>query len=191
MSLVIAEVTDGAVQMSADTQLSWTVCKAHSMFENNLKIVKMPHGILMGAAGDVKAARMLFCHKDWFEELGDEKLCKEFLIMEIVPKLYETLDGEGLLKEDHPAEHPNTFIFAQGDRLFLMNGDFSVQAVPKSIAIGCGKYAAEIVNEYDKELPVRERMLKALRLASKIDNAVGAPYVFIDTKKLELEFVEE
>lgn len=191
MSLVIAEVKDGVVYMGADTQASGDVFKENFSLESNLKIIKMPHGIVIGCVGTKDVARVLTCHKDWFEELNDKPLSKEFLTTKIVPKFYNELKELDWLKENAPAEHACRFLIAQKDKLFILKDNFTVNIVPRFCAIGCGEYAAEVVNADTADMSVNEKMLNALRLADRFDNAVGAPYVFIDTKNLKFEFVED
>lgn len=191
MSLVIAEIKDGVVHMGADTQGSGEISKTSYTSESNLKISKMPHGIIIGSVGVVPVLRILTCHKEWFEKLGSEPLSKKFITTKIVPKFYNELEEMDWLTEKDPAGINNCFLIAQCDRLFLLKDDFTVNIVPKLCAIGCGQDAAEVVYAQSTDLSVREKMLKALRLASKFDNGVGAPYVFVNTDSLAFEFVEE
>ena len=191
MSLVIAEIKDGVVYMGADKQSSGEVYKENFSLESNLKIIKMPHGIVIGCVGTKDVARVLTCHKDWFEELNDKPLSKEFLTTKIGPKFYNELKEMDWLKESAPAEHACRFLIAQKDKLFIMKSNFTVNIVPRFCTIGCGEYAAEVIEAIDADTSVRKKILKALRLADKFDPSVGAPYVFIDTENLDFEFVEE
>lgn len=190
MSLVIAQIKDGAVYMGADTRTSCGdlqyVCKS----ESNLKIHKMPNGILIATVGTVKITQILSCHKDWFA--GENcTLSKEFLVTQIVPKLYRELDRRGFIESRHPAEMEGAFLIAQGDKLFRLARNFSVTVIPAFEAIGAGQTAALAVNDFEGDCPIREKLLKGLRLAASCDNTIGAPFVFIDTKALEFEFVED
>lgn len=191
MSLVIAEIKDGVVYMGADTLKSYKDDVYSNRCESKHKIKKMPFGVLIGTVGLVSVTDVFCAHKEWFADLEHEKLTKEFLVTKIIPKLYCELKERGELKEEAPAGINNSFLVAQGDRLFAIRSNFFVQTVPTSDAIGCGEAAAFAVNALDKNAPVRDRMLRALRLASDCSDAVGAPYIFIDTKSQEYEIVEE
>lgn len=191
MSLIVAEIKDGAVYFCADTQTSEEIGKLNNTNESALKVCRMPHGIIIGTAGEVRTSRRLICHKDWFEELGEQKLTKEFLVMRVLPKLYTELDSLNYIKEKSPAYMSSRFLIAQEDRLFLVENDFSVYTVPTGAGIGCGVNAWHVAQQRLRHLPLREKMLEAMRLASRLDNTIGAPYVLIDTKHLEFEFVEE
>ena len=193
MSLVIAEIKDGVVYMGADTQISGELSRNNFTSESNLKIAKMPHGILIGCAGSQSVAYVLTCHKEWFEALGDDELSKAFLATQIVPRFYNALKSQDWLAKTAPAKHKCSFLIAQKDRLFLLESDFTVTVVPAYYAIGCGECAAQVVQvgtHSGMHASTKEKMLHALRLADRFDNAVGAPYVFIDTKTLEFEFTE-
>ena len=191
MSLIIAEVKDGAVYMGADTRTSCGSRKYSYKSEANLKIHKMPNGILLGAVGMVKSTQILSCHKDWFEGEDAQNLSKEFLVTQIVPKLYRELNRRKQLEKSHPAELDGSFLIAQEDRLFRLTRNFSVSVVPAFEAIGAGLNAAFAVNDCADGLSTREKLLKGLRLAASCDSTIGAPFVFIDTKALEFEFVED
>ena len=181
--------------MGADTQTSrGDRDKITSLGENNLKITRMPHGILLGHAGAVRVTQILACHKDWFEELGDEPLTKRFLVMRIIPRYYRELKERDLLDaEDSTVQYGGGFIVAQGDRIFVLNGDFSVDEVPSFVSIGCGQDAANLVRQTRAKDGAfeREETLLALRLSASVDRAVGAPFVLIDTKDLQFEYVKE
>ena len=188
MSLVIAEVRDGAVYFGADTRTSCGNRQYCYKSEANLKIHKMPNGILIGAVGAVKSSQILECHKDWFEDC--KELSKEFLVTSIVPKLYRELKERKLIEKKHPAELEGTFLIAQGDRLFRLARNFSVTVIRGFEAIGAGLSAAFTIQDLDGDCPLREKFLKGLRLAASCDSSIAAPFVFIDTKSLEFEFVE-
>lgn len=191
MSLIIAEVKDGAVYMGADTRTSAGDLQFTQKSANNLKIHKMPNGILLGRAGLVKATQILSCHKDWFEGEDAKQLSKEFIVTQIIPKLYRELNKRKLLERTAPARMEGTFLIAQGNRLFRIASDFSVIVAPGFDSIGCGQDAAFAIQELNADCPMREKFLKGLRLAASCDSTIAAPFVFIDTKTLEFEFVEE
>lgn len=193
MSLVIAQVHNGVVYMGADTQVSQKVTKRHELSESEYKIGKLPYGILIGGAGAARAIKCLVSHYEWFEALGEEKLSKKFLVTEIVPKLYSKFKEMGWLEEGkHSPISPISCLFAQGDRLFYMDDDFTVKVAPSYGAVGCGMNAALVVHKQNKNtLTVREELLTSLRLSSEYDKGVGAPFVFIDTENLKFEVVEE
>ena len=191
MSLIIAEVKDGVVYMGADTRISWGDVQYCLTAESNLKIIKMPQGILLGTVGMVAVSQILNCHKDWFEEEAAQNLTKEYLVTQIVPKLYRELRKRGQLSKKEPAELECSCFLAQQDRLFRISHDFSVSVVPAFDAIGAGQNAAFAINELNSECSLKEKFLKGLRLAASCDNSIAAPFVFIDTKNLKFEIVEE
>ena len=191
MSLVIAEIKDGVVYMGADTQVSSGETKRNLTTEPNLKITRMPHGILLGKVGAVRVSNILINFKEWFEPLEHQPLTKEFLVTKIMPKFYNELKKRELLSREHIAGFEGSFLIAQKDKLFLINGNFTVNEVPRFDAIGAGNDAAYTTYQLLPNASVREKMLTSLRLASEYDTSISAPYAFCDTKSLEIELVEE
>ena len=191
MSLVIAEIRDGVTYIGADTQTSSKTVKEHHFTEPSMKVIRMPRGILLCAVGAVNSSKRLFARKDWFDELGEAPLSKQFLVTKIVSRFYCDLKEQNLLEQKSGAQCGSRFIVAQENRLFSINRDFSVSVIPRFFAAGVGDYSAQIVDALDANAPVRDKFLCALRLADRYDNSIGAPYLFVDTKRLEFEFVEE
>lgn len=192
MSLIIAEVTDGAVYMGADTQSTiGETQKTFAVHEESLKINKLPNGILIGHAGKAQNSQLLANHPEWFEALPNGTLTKEFIVMEIVPAFYRELKKRGWLKSDSPANSDCSILLAQGDKLFRIDRSFAVFASGECDAIGCGSDAYFVNRVLSGTSPVRERLITSLRLAEAYDTAIGAPFVFIDTKNMTFEFVEE
>lgn len=193
MSLIIAKKENGAVCFGADTLTSRGNDSCfNKLAENDCKVTRMPKGILIGGAGDVRVIQRLTAHKDWFEDLDEDELCKPFLVLSIVPRLYLELKKNQLLRTDSAvARFDGAFLIAQKGDLYLLDEDFSVMEIPDFEAIGCGDSAAYAVHNGGSFESAREEMLAALRLASGMDPAIGAPFVFIDTEKQEYETVGE
>ena len=191
MSLVIAEIKDGVVYMGADTQVSSGETKRNFTAEPNLKINRMPGGVLLGEVGAVRVSNILINFKEWFAPLEKEPLTKKFLVTKLLPKFYNELKKRELLRREHISGFEGSFLLAQADKLFLINGNFTVSQVPHFDTIGAGNDAAYATYQLMKDAPVREKMLTSLRLASEYDLSISAPYVFCDTKSLTIELVEE
>ena len=80
MSIVIAVKDKGRVMFGADTQITTGNLKYCPTSESNLKITKMPHGILIGRSGLLNVANILTSNPKWFAKLSDEDLSKCFLV---------------------------------------------------------------------------------------------------------------
>lgn len=100
MSIVIAVKDKGRVMFGADTQLTAGSLKYCPTSESNLKITKMPHGILIGRSGLLNVANIFTSNPKWFAKLPDDGLSKRFLINEIIPRLAKKLNDNDLLYKD-------------------------------------------------------------------------------------------
>lgn len=194
MSIVIAVKENNRVIFGADTQTSIGNRKKCSTLESNLKVTKMPNGILIGHAGLVENANTLTVHPEWFENLSDEGLTKRFLVMEVIPKLILELKEKNLLDKDSApdVEMQGSYIVAQKDKLFYIHRTFAVSEAPNYVSIGCGSFAADAVffDSTDKR-STKERILSALNSAAMFDTGVDRPFVLIDTDTFEYEITEE
>lgn len=194
MSIVIAVKDKGRVMFGADTQITTGNLKYCPTSESNLKITKMPHGILIGRSGLLNVANILTSNPKWFAKLSDEDLSKRFLVERITPRLAKELkDNDLLYKEGLPGiEMEASFLIAQKDKLFFIHQSFAVFEVPFFSAIGSGSFGAEATfNDETDHRCTREQILSALKNAAAFDTSVSAPFVLTDTEKLEYEFVEE
>lgn len=196
MSLVIAVKENDRVLMGADTQTSRGDEKYSIAGTETQKIHLTPNGVVVGTAGLVRVLQQLTCHPEWFEELPPEGLTKEFLVRRIAPALLECIDGQNLSDEgDRSEEIPHaefSAVFAQGDRIFVMESDYSVFAMPGYAAIGCGCDAANAVfaDKRNPDEPAKEKLLRALRFADRLDSAVGAPFLIVDTERNTMERID-
>ena len=76
------------------------------------------------------------------------------------------------------------------DKLYRITSGLDVVKLTECGRSGAG---ADFTNWYlfgEKNLPVRERILKALVASAKRTESVGGPYVLIDTKSQEFEVVD-
>lgn len=194
MSVVVAVKENGRVVFGADTQITTGSLKYCSTSESNLKVIKMPHGVLIGKSGLMKVTNVFTSHPEWFSELPADGLSKRFLVKSVMPKLIRELKNNNLLnKEELPAiEMEGSFLIAQRDKLFFIHQSFAVFEVPFFAAIGCGSFSADAVFNDEKDCRcTRERILSALKNAAALDTGIGEPFVLIDTETLEYEFEEE
>lgn len=189
MSVVVAVKENGIVYMGADTQSTAGKKKKNELNESNFKIRRMGNGILVGTCGEVSSSQLLFSERNLFTLDSDGKLTKRHIVKEIIPKIIEVLKkGNKLDKDDGTMEL--AFLIAYKDCLYEILSDFFVLNLAKFAARGAG--SEFVLYSLSKEnLPVRERILQALRISAKRIASVSAPYVLIDTEKQNYEVVEE
>ena len=82
-----------------------------------------------------------------------------------------------------------SILLAYKDALYKITQSFCVLKLNEKASAGSGlsytDYALSL-----KDLPVRERLLKAWKESAKRTDTVGGPYVLIDTKNREYEIVD-
>lgn len=194
MSLVIAVKSGGKVLFGADTQKTGGFRKMNPLSDANMKITRMPCGVLVGHAGMVDTANSLLRYPEWFSDMPEGDLTKQFIVTKIIPKLIRELREKDLLEKDgSPDMKMNAgFLLAKGDRLFRISRTLCVFEIPEYTAVGSGEFAADAVfcDGNDKR-SAEEKLLSALRLASKYDASVSGPFVFADTTEFECRIMED
>ena len=194
MSLVVAIKRDGIVYLGADTRTTRGEHVRATLAEEDLKIHRMG-SCLVGAAGTVSNIQVLTNHPEWFDLKG-KPLTKKFILKNIVPKFFDLLGELGRLEIDENGDEPPrsmcSFLFTDGERLFMMDNDFEVIELSTYGQVGCTEYMAlsMFLNALDEYSP-NEIILKALRTSAYRNDGVGAPYVLINTRDREFEMVEE
>lgn len=191
MSLIIAVKHDDRVVMMADSYSSGGSYRTILNPESNAKIVIMNDDVLVGGAGRAFSIDTVTSHPEWFDTKG-APLDAKFLITSVVPKMYEELSKNRLLKEEKEgAPAPSVearFIVAQNDRIFKISRDFSVREMDTVAFIGC---TSEFAFTWLEDDISEDNMLRVLRLSAKHNSGVGAPFVRVDTVNKKIEVVEE
>lgn len=190
MSLVIAVKEKDRVVMMADSAETSGEYLSRIYDEGRYKIQVIGE-VLVGSVGKVSNVRKLLTHPEWFDTKGKE-FDKSFIVNNIVPRFYEELKNSRMLEinENELPKSKATFIIAVKDRIYKMFNDFSVMEYDRSTSAGC---TTGIVYPYIKDIEhgqEKEKMLDAMHISAKLDSAVGAPYIYIDTVDRKYEILE-
>ena len=194
MSLIVAIKRDDVVYLGADTRSTRGERVRANLAEDDFKINRLA-SCFVGAAGSVASIQVMTSHPEWFE-LNGKPLTKKFLVLNVLPKYYETIKHMDKLKisEQNSAspESGCAFIVTDGKKLFIIRDDFSVTELSKYAQVGCTEPIALSIlfNALDEYTP-NELILKALRLSAYRNDGVGAPFVLINTKDNKFTVVEE
>ena len=76
------------------------------------------------------------------------------------------------------------------DKLYKITSALEVVKLNEYSASGAGEEFTHYALCAWKDMPVRERILKALSTSAKFEESVCGPYVLIDTENLEYEIVD-
>lgn len=187
MSVIVAIKENGVVYMGADSQTTAGRRKYSYLNETSFKIARLDNGILVGFCGRVAARQAILAMKDVFmlNEYGG--LTKRHIVKEIVPKL---VDKMGQIGDEESGALDVSILLAHKDKLYRITSGLDVVSLNECGKSGAGVDYVNYALFAMKDLPVRERILKALKESAKRTESVGGPYVLIDTRKQEYEIID-
>ena len=137
MSAIFAIERDGVVYLAADAvDYSYSV-NLYVNNESNLRLRRMPSGIILAFNGASRVAQHLFLHDEWFELGEGETFDKRFIVTKIIPRFYGStrdMDFWKRREERFINEIGAGFIVAKDSDVYIVFSDLSV--------IKCDKMAA-------------------------------------------------
>lgn len=187
MSVIVAVKENGVVYMGADSQTTTGRRKRSGLNETSFKITRLKNGMLVGFCGRVAAKQAILSMDDVFVLDKEGGLNKKHIVKEIVPKLVDKMQ---LIGDEDSGVLDVSILLAYKDKLYRITSDLDVLNLNECGRSGAG---ADFTNWYlfgEKNLSIRERILKALVASAKRTESVGGPYVLIDTQKQEFEVVD-
>ena len=187
MSVIVAIKENGVVYMGADSQTTTGRRKRNGLNETAYKITRLENGMLVGFCGKVAAKQAILSLEDVFVLDKEGGLNKKHIVKEIVPKLVDKMQ---LIGDEDSGALDVSILLAYKDKLYRITVDLDVIHLNENGSDGAGRDLVNYVLFEMKNLPVRERILKALVASAKRTESVGGPYVLIDTQKQEFEVVD-
>ena len=187
MSVIVAVKENGIVYLGADSQTTAGSKKRHLLNETSYKLQRLENGILVGFCGRVAAKQIVLTMHDLFTLDEQGKLTKRHIVTEIIPKLMDKIEQIG---DEEEGSLDLTILLAHKDSLYKITSKLDVVKLNEVGGSGAGVnfISYNLIN--GKDLPVKERILKALTASAKRADSVAGPYVLIDTDKLEYEIVD-
>lgn len=137
MGAVFAIEKSGVVYLAADAIKECCDVNFYVNKESNLRLHKLPSGIIVAASGPMRVTQRLWLHDEWFELEEGEVFDKRFIMTKIIPRFYEAIQDMDVWeekKERHFSETEAGFIIAKGADIYMIFSDLSV--------IKCDKIAA-------------------------------------------------
>lgn len=184
MSVVVAIKENGVVYIGADSQTTAGKRKYHYLNESEYKIKRIDNGMLVSFCGSVAAEQSIPKSIFTLDENGE--LNKRHIVKEIIPNLVDKMNEIGDTKK---GEMEVSILLAYKDILYRITKNLDVVRLNENAKAGAGLYFVDYALSL-KELPVRERILKALVESAKRTDSVGGPFVLIDTKDREYEIID-
>lgn len=188
MSVIVAIKENGVVYMGADTQSTAGRTKVNHLCESDIKIIRYENGMLVGFCGSVPSKQFILSQNDVFVLNSEGKIDKKHIVTEIIPRLMDMMPNIKREKDDD--EMGVSILLAHKDKLYKITPKFCVVSLNTYGHSGAGECYAYWELYGRDDLPVREKLLKALTVSAKWEETVGGPYILIDTKNLEYEIVD-
>ena len=187
MSVIVAIKDNGAIYMGADSQTTSSNRKFTYLNETCHKIVKLDNGILVGFCGKVAARQAILSYGDIFTLDGNGELTKEHIVTQIVPKLVDKIEQIG---DEERGSLDVSILLAYKDVMFRIPSSMCVFKQNEIARIGAGMDFVDYTLWERTDLPVRDRIIKALVSSAKRTESVSGPYVLIDTLTSQYEIVD-
>ena len=187
MSVIVAIKENGVIYMGADSQTTAGSRKYNGLNETSYKVVRLGDGMLVGFCGRVAAEQTILSMREVFTLDANGELTKRHIVKEIVPKL---VDKMGQIGDEESGALDVSILLAHKDKLYRITSELDVIHLNESGSSGAGRGFVNYALREMKNLPVRERILRALIVSAKRTESVGGPYVLIDTQNLDYEVVD-
>lgn len=182
MTCIVA-ITDGQrTIMGADSAVSSTDNPELNVVATS-KVWKQGE-FLVGLSGTYRAGQIARWQMDWPEPPSDPGAdLDQFMVREVVTTLRQTLLDAGFVQSTEPTRVAQFMIALRG-RIFTLGGDYSCASLEHPwIAIGAGRHNAygALHALSDLELPLEDKVRRALAAAQAHTNNVREPFHLIST----------
>ena len=196
MGAVFAIERDGVVYIASDAVKGCCGVNFYVNNVNNLRLHKMPSGIVIAANGAMAQTQRLWLHDEWFEIPEGEVFDKKYIVTRIIPKFYDAIKDMDVweTKEDeYIRTNKAGFLIAKGADIFAVFDDLSVVKCDKIAAID--EEDADMImlsyanacREEDPEMVIKKTYEFA---SSKVANLYTHGYI-INTRDLTFKRMED
>lgn len=107
-----------------------------------------------------------------------------YMCTKFVDEIRNVFKAGGILNTQNGMDNGGTFLVAYKERLFRIHSDFYVmETVDGFDSVGCGEQYAlgALKNLADVDIPVQEKLEKALQTAAHFSGGVVAPFHYVTT----------
>ena len=164
MSVIVAVKENGTIYMGADSQTTTGRRKRNGLNETSFKITRLENGMLVGFCGKVAAKQAILSMEDVFVLDKEGGLNKKHIVKEIVPKLVDKMQ---LIGDEDSGALDVSILLAYKDKLYKITSGLDVLKLNNCGCSGAGALYANYYLFNNKDLPTKERILKALMASAK------------------------
>ena len=145
MSVAVCKVTDDAIYLGADSNVSFGPCSQDSVL--GVKIFE-EEGMLGAGTGDVEAVQLFrFFLKGQEWEYTESDQIDEHMVLSLYHHFDKNVDEMGFNLRDETGETQSHFFWVLHGKAFVIRGYF-VQEVTDFEAIGCGEQVAKAIMKF-------------------------------------------
>lgn len=196
MGAIFAIERNGVVYLGADAVRSASDVTYYVNNESNLKLTRMPSGVVVASVGHMAPALQLTLHDEWFETEEGEAFDKRFIVTKIIPRFYEAIKDrvEWESRDRYLCKTAKVaFIIAKGSEIYAVFSNLSVVKCDGLAAItdsDADTIMCAYANACRDEDP--ERIIKkTFAFAATKSNEVSAHGYIINTKDFTLKSMED
>ena len=138
MGAIFAIEKDGVVYVAGDAVKECCDVNFYVNSESNLKIRRMPSGIIVASNGEMRVTQRLWLHDEWFELEDGEAFDKKFIVTKIIPRFYDAIKDMDVWERKEDAFCDDTkagFIIAKGADIYAVFSNLSVIKCDKLCAL--------------------------------------------------------
>ncbi len=196
MGAIFAIEKDGVVYLAADANKECCGGNFYVNKESNLRLHKMPSGIIVATIGPMHTSERLWLHDEWFELAEGEVFDKKFIVTKLIPRFYKSIKNMDVWKENNNRmfnEIDAMFILAKGADIYLIFNDLSVFKCDKLVVMSDGEEDVMMfsyANACREENP--EKIIKkAFEFTSSKTAQISAKGFIINTRDFTFKKMED
>ena len=194
MSILIAYKRGDTVYMGTDTRVIVKDYKTRELCECNLKIQKLDHGILLGVSAERLERQTIIANSDIFTLNKAGKLTRKHIVNEVIPRLISVFKDENLLmgkRDEFPYIKAQILLVYQGVIYEICSGFAVIRYESFQVMGRSSDFAHGVLLNTKNEDDVNERIVRALDIVAENTQYVARPFVLIDSKNMQYQFINE
>jgi hypothetical protein len=138
MGAIMAIERDGVVYLGADAVRCINGVNYYMNNESNLKLHRMPSGIIIAGNGVSAIVQQMVLHDEWFELAEGEKFDKRFIVTKIISRFEKAVNREEWKCTNYDVHNVDAgFIIAKGAEIYTVLGDLSVTKCDGVASLSC------------------------------------------------------